>query len=94
GYLYLGTKIPECPLSFGLQAEMVRTDEYSISFDAISEGSIWNEFSDNNKTRITDQVLAHINKFIAERSTNKGIFIFPFFVRYAYRLYDGTLTMH
>ena len=73
---------------------MVRTDEFSISFDAISEGSIWNEFSDNNKTRITDQVLAHINKFIAERSTNKGKFIFPFFVRYAYRLYDGTLTMH
>lgn len=24
GYLYLGTKIPECPLSFGLQGEMVR----------------------------------------------------------------------
>ncbi|MCS2729316.1 hypothetical protein [Phocaeicola vulgatus] len=94
GYLYLGTKIPECPISFGLQGEMVRTDEFSISFDAISEGSIWNEFSDNNKTRITDQVLAHINKFIAERSTNKGKFIFPFFVRYAYRLYDGTLTMH
>ncbi|UVS24510.1 hypothetical protein NXY16_18990 [Bacteroides thetaiotaomicron] len=86
GYLYLGTKIPECPISFGLQGEMVRTDEFSISFDAISEGSIWNEFSDNNKTRITDQVLAHINKFIAERSTNKGKFIFPFFVRYAYRL--------
>ena len=58
GYSYLGTKIPECPLSFGLQGEMVRTDEFSISFDAISEGSIWNEFSDNNKTRITDQVLA------------------------------------
>ena len=64
GYLYLGTKIPECPLSFGLQGEMVRTDEFSISFDAISEGSIWNEFSDNNKTRITDQVLAiSINLF-------------------------------
>lgn len=45
GYLYLGTKIPECPLSFGLQGEMVRTDEFSISFDAINEGSIWNEFS-------------------------------------------------
>lgn len=94
GYLYLGTKIPECPLSFGLQGEMVRTDEFSISFDAINEGSIWNEFSDSNKTRITDQVLAHVNKFIAERSTNKGKFLFPFFVRYAYRLYDGTLTMH
>lgn len=94
GYLYLGSKIPECPISFGLQGELIRTDEFSISFDSISEGSIWNEFSDNNKTRITDQVLAHVNKFIADESTNKGRFLFPFFVRYAYRLYDGTLTMH
>ncbi len=94
GYLYLGSKIPECPISFGLQGEMIRTDEFSISFDSISEGDIWNEFSDNNKTRITDQVLAKINKFIADESTNKGKFIFPFFVRYAYRLYDGSLTMH
>lgn len=94
GYLYLGNKIPECPISFGLQGKMVRTDEFSISFDSINEGDIWNEFTDNNKTRITDQVLAHINKFIADESTNKGKFIFPFFVRYAYRLYDGSLTMH
>ncbi|MCM1079100.1 MAG: hypothetical protein NC344_05665 [Bacteroidales bacterium] len=94
GYLLLGSKIPECPISFGLQGEVIRTDEFSISFDSISEGNIWNEFSDDNKTRITDQVLAKVNKFIAEESTNKGKFIFPFFVRYAYRLYDGSLTMH
>ena len=87
GYLYLGSKIPECPLSFGLQGELVRTDEFSISFNGISEGDIWKEFSDDNKNKITDQVLA-------EESTNKGRFIYPFFIRYAYRLYDGSLTMH
>lgn len=94
GYLYLGTQIPECPLSFGLQGEMKRTDEFEISFDSISEGNIWNEFTDSNKTRITSQVLAKVNKFIADNSTNKGKFIYPFLLRYAYRLYDGTLTMH
>ena len=94
GYLHLGTKIPELPISFGLQGEMIRTDSFYISFDSISEGDIWKEFSDNNKTRITDQVLAHVNKFIAENSTDKGKFLFPFLVRYAYRLYDGSLTMH
>ena len=94
GYLYLGSKIPECPLSFGLQGELVRTDEFSISFNGISEGDIWKEFSDDNKNKITDQVLAKVNKFIAEESTNKGRFIYPFFIRYAYRLYDGSLTMH
>ena len=70
GYLYLGTEIPECPLSFGLQGEMVRTDEFEISFNSISEGSIWNEFTDANKTTVTSQVLAKVNKFIADNSTN------------------------
>lgn len=94
GYLYLGTHLPELPISFGLQGEMIRTDEFSISFDSIGEGSLWNEFSDTNKTKITSQVLAKVNKFIADNSTNKGKFIYPFLVRYAYRLYDGSLTMH
>lgn len=94
GYLYLGTQIPECPISFGLQGEVKRSDVFSISFDSIGEGDIWNEFSDNNKSRITEQVLAKVNKFIAENSTNAGRFIYPFLIRYAYRLYDGSLTMH
>lgn len=94
GYLYLGTHIPECPISFGLQGEMVRTDEFTISFNSISESDIWEEFSDENKTKITSQVLAKVNKFIVEKSTNAGKFIYPFLVRYAYRLYDGSLTMH
>ena len=96
GYLYLGTHLPELPISFGLQGEVVRTDVFDISFDAISEDDIWKEFSDENKSRITSQVLAKVNKFIAEQSTSAGKFIFPFLVRYAYRLNDddGSLTMH
>lgn len=94
GYLNLGTHLPELPISFGLQGEMVRTDEFNISFDAISEGNLWDEFSDSNKTRITSQVLAKVNKFIADKSVNAGKFIYPFLVRYAYRLFDGSLTMH
>ena len=96
GYLYLGTHLPELPISFGLQGEVVRTDVFNISFDAISEDDIWKEFSDENKSRITSQVLAKVNKFIAEQSTSAGKFIFPFLVRYAYRLNDddGSLTMH
>lgn len=94
GYLYLGTEMPECPLSFGLQGEMLRTDEFEISFDSISEGNIWNEFTDANKAKVTSQVLGKVNKFIADHSTNKGKFIYPFLLRYAYRLYDGSLTKH
>lgn len=108
GYLYLGTHLPELPISFGLQGEMKRTDEFEITFDAISyetNTTTWNtltsstdpfcaDFSDDNKSKVTSQVLAKVNKFIAENATNKGRFIFPFLVRYAYRLYDGSLTMH
>ncbi len=96
GYLYLGTHMPECPISFGLQGEMIRDDEFTINFDNIDffDGDVWKDFTDNNKTRITEQVLAKVNKFIADNSTNVGKFMYPFFVRYAYRLYDGSLTMH
>lgn len=94
-YLYLGTHLPECPLSFGLQGEFIGSESFTINFERITwESEFCNPFSDSNKESITSQVLAKVNKFIAEESTSKGKFIFPFFVRYAYRLYDGTLTMH
>lgn len=94
GYLYLGSKLPECPISFGLQGEMTRTDEFTINFDRLSDEDLWKTFSDENKKKISEQVLARVNKFIAEEGTKKGRFMYPFFVRYAYRLYDGSLTMH
>ena len=93
GYLNLGTTMPECSLSFGLQGAMQRTDEFEISY-SIHKNNIYSNFDDTQKASITNQVLAKINKFIAEESTQKGKFIFPFLVRYAYRLYDGTLTRH
>lgn len=42
----------------------------------------------------TGNTLASVNKFIQERATDKNKFIFPFLIRYAYRLYDGTYMMH
>lgn len=96
GYLYLGTHLPELPISFGLQGEMIRGEEFEITFDNIGffSGDVWKDFTDDNKTKITNQVLAKANKFIAENSTNAGKFMFPFLVRYAYRLYDQSLVMH
>ena len=49
---------------------------------------------DSEKKEITDYVLGYVNKFIAENYEKNGKFIYPFFVRYAYRLYDGSLTKH
>lgn len=93
-YTFLGDKLPECPLSFGLQGEMIKSDLFTISFVPTSEAELFTEFNEVNKATITEQVLGKVNKFIADNSTNKGRFIYPFLLRYAYRLYDGTLTMH
>ena len=51
------------------------------------------KFSDNNRTSVTEGVMAKVNRLIAEQCTDKGRFCFPFLVRWAYRLYDGTHTM-
>lgn len=95
-YTDLGTHMPECPISFGLQGKVEISDDFAISFSEISfpaqDGSA--DFNDDDKATVSAAVLAKVNKFIAEKSTNAGRFLFPFLVRYAYRLYDGTLTMH
>lgn len=99
-YASLGNKLPEFNLSFGLVGHprlYSVTDSngtFQITFDKISESDIRSEFSDDNKTKITSQVMAKVNKYIADQTVNKGRFCFPFFVRYALRLYDGSLVHH
>jgi len=100
-YKTLGNHIPDVEISFGLVGHprlfSVSDDShstFSISFDSISEGSLRSDFSETNQNKITEQIMAKVNKFVAEQTVNKGRFCFPFFVRYALRLYDGTLTNH
>ena len=100
-YVYLGDHVPEIDVSFGLIGRprlFSQCDEskstFNISFDSISEDALNNEFSENNKTRITEQVMAKVNKFVREQTVEKGRFCFPFFVRYALRLFDGSLIHH
>lgn len=105
-YNTLGNKLPEIAISFGLVGHprlysLVTEDgssskrgTFTISFNSIGKGELYNTFTDENKTKITSQLMAKVNKFIAEQTTNKGRFCFPFFVRWAYRLYDGSHMMH
>ena len=76
-YKYLGTKIPELPISFSLGGGMNLSSE---RLDNSEDGHLYSVVS------------ALANKEIA-RITKEGRFIFPFFVRYALRLYDGSTTM-
>ena len=106
GYNALGNKLPEIAISFGLMGHprlysLVTEDgssskrgTFTINFNGIGKNDLYNTFSDENKTKITSQVMAKVNKFITEQTINKGRFCFPFFVRWAYRLYDGSHMMH
>jgi len=95
-YKYLGTKIPEVGLSFNLVGEMVMTAEEDIvEVNVPSKSNRLDPDLDDedNQTSLTNQVIPIVNKFIAEESEEQGKFIFPFLVRYAYQLYDGTYIM-
>lgn len=95
-YTYIGSHIPELPLSFGLQGTCETSEELfdiDLTSHYKSETGIY-ALNDEDKSIVTSQVMAKTNKLIADKYTNGNQFIFPFFVRYAYRLYDGSLTMH
>lgn len=104
GYIYLGDKFPELSLSFGLQGEIRRSEKFIVKFKSLIKiGSVnengkdywyYEPFKDEEKKNVASQTLGKVNKFISENSTNSGKFIYPFLVRYAYRLYDGTLIYH
>lgn len=52
------------------------------------------EYWYNQVKELSDACLGVVNNFIAREATQKGKFIFPFLVRYAFRLYDGSIVMH
>lgn len=93
-YIYLGNKIPECPISFGLWGKGCRYSELQDDGGTPYGTFEINYESLDDKKTIASQVLAKVNKFIAKVSTDDNKFIYPFFVRYAYRLYDDSLSHH
>lgn len=108
-YTYIGEHMPELKLRFGLKGEYfpqedVDIQEYYVSFGDYAvfldnptlnvTGQNENIDADQAISNLTESVMAKVNKLVNEQATKKGKFIFPFFVRYAFRLYDQTLTMH
>lgn len=107
-YTDLGEHIPELPVIFGLQYEWKQGDEFkveygghSLMYDSSKYGyPFCNPYDVNsnvggtpNDDYISQRVMAKANKFIADEATNKGRFVYPFLVRYAFRLFDGSYTM-
>ena len=89
-YVSLGNHLPELSLSFGLQGTKVYTGE-TFNIGGVRETS---RPGITDVDQATNDTLGQVNKFLAEKVDEAGMFLYPFFVRYAYRLYDGSLTMH
>lgn len=81
-YINLGKNLPDLKVSFALSCLREYSEAINLTKDVL-----------NDKEGLTNTVMAQVNKLVAEQA-KKGNFIFPFFVRAAYRLYDGSLTMH
>lgn len=92
GYISLGD-IPEVSLSFALKGAGAYSETSTVSIETIPYSDINKDFSDNNKRVITDAVMILANDFI-QKKHNEGMFVFPFLLRYAYRMYNGDLIKH
>lgn len=96
-YQHLGSRIPETVLSFGLQGKVIDSEDYEtghLTMDPWERSNYSGKFKSENVDTITNAVLAQVNKFIQDEGDHAGRFIMPFLVRYAYRLYDGSLSHH
>ena len=96
-YALLGNHLPNVNISFGLVGHprlYSQSDGSKSTFDVVFEVPEINPTSaiptEDGVKQLTSQVMAKVNKFVREQTIDKGRFCFPFLVRYALRLYDGT----
>lgn len=97
-YKYLGSSLPLLSLSFGLSGTMVISDSFDVDVPKLEiEGDESpgdpDLTTEENREKVKSQIIPRVNKFIADESEEKGLFIYPFLVRYAYRLFDGNYVM-
>ncbi len=104
-YADLGTHLPELSVRFSMSASTTDSSWSKTDLDEVWFGSdpimfkaapadTANWKTSENQLYLEQQICAMVNKAI-QTVSYYGNFIFPFFVRYAYRLFDGsTLTMH
>lgn len=100
-YVMLGNHVPNLQLSFGLRGKpriYSLSDEshstFNVNFERIDESRLYEAWTEDNQKKITSQIMAKVNKFLADQTIKEGRFALPFFVRYALRLYDGSLVCH
>ena len=92
-YKDLGYGLPEIPISFGLRRSSKSHGGTTLQLPHQLGSTNVGPYAEEIRSAITEQLLPIVNSALAENA-NDGYFSFPFFVRYALRLYDGSLTRH
>lgn len=104
-YKYLGSR-PELPtIKFGLWGPSTRyshfwgidyhnLDEFALPNIFFSVTEIGQEPTKSDYADATTAIYGAVLAKMAETATKKGKFWQPFFVRYAYKLYDGSYVWH
>ena len=88
-YSYIGNHLPEIDLGFSLKLIAEVTSDVC---KAEPEGGIL-QGDERNWESVFTAMRAAANSLIGKIS-DKHYFTFPFFIRYAFRLFDGSVTMH
>lgn len=98
-YYYLGNHLPELDLQFSMDEHSmtISSDEHDLG-QIIYRGNFftWIYDPENKETldRLRQAIMASTNQVVGTL-TEQRMLCFPFFVRYAFRLYDDTsVTMH
>lgn len=100
GYTWLGAMPGLVDLSFGLEGYWHNSggNQYFTGFSGVKGAE--NEFgeyditySEDDQQNINNAVMGVVNEYLQQLKED-NLFIAPFFVRYAYRLYDGTHIKH
>lgn len=96
-YLQLRNRPPFISIDFGMYKAgfLNDADQYAIPARC---GQRWNgrrgHAEKEELAQVTQMAYGLLLPAIADKVTSKGYFYQPFFVRYAYRLYDGTYSWH
>ena len=91
-YIALASKPPFVSISFGMTqiGSCTDTEDLNITFEKSARNSFRPADTEENSNAVFGLLLSSIK----ENITSKGYFYMPFFVRYAYRLYDGSYSWH
>ena len=105
GYRYLGTRPPFIPISFGAYKVGTLLTTKSTQYQDVPRAtreryagahgrSAWTDDDDTFWNGVSNQALGLLLSEVAEDVTSNGYLYQPFYIRYAFRLYDGSYSWH